>query len=672
LTDTTTTDLTQQLAPLSLPARALAYRGELWQPVLVSTLGLGITGGPTGLSILRLFSRQQVWYSITPQVWLSGFAVNGTTLYVQDGPVLCQWDLSEGTMDSAVNLVTQKTWASSQGTLTDSTRTALYALSTDLTAKQQALQKARNQAAWADLMEEADAAEAALTAREQLDNVQSMARALRTMAGATDATKADPALIQKLRDALTAAESDAAAVIFSAPRVRTYQLESLAGGSLFSLARDGTLHALDDALSHVGTSKLTAPVSSDLAMYEDASVTTGQVPCVLAYLTAAGALQVVNVAVSPPQVVSSWAGAGGLASADGLLPLTCTSGYFWGGGIPSHGIFGIPVGAVSSGPTVGLDGTWTDYEISSRESLALSSDGLNTRLRSFAAGTQQADRWGLLTASAEGWTSFWRDDDLTTASAARLVLQVEKDGTTQSPAGLNLRTYVANTVDDPDGETIWWTPTVLAARVLRPGGFSGTFARLRAPVTVYRDTLYALIGSATPQQQLVALTTVSNGSSGWTRFQEANSAQYATGANGAWDLGACPLPTLATTDQLAVFSLAALKETAMPLATAELAKRTQATVKCAVTIRILFEAIPSFFMPLQSTQVTITYQAPPVNDAWTVTTNDSGAVTVKVACAAGGSPTGTLTASVGRLSGSQKVNLTGSTASVTIKLFPKI
>ncbi|HEX8697545.1 MAG TPA: hypothetical protein VF815_01780, partial [Myxococcaceae bacterium] len=464
----------------------------------------------------------------------------------------------------------------------------------------------------------------------QLTQVRTMARSLRTMAGSSTPTQADPAAIQKLRDALVAAEKDAAAIIFSAPQVRAEQLDAQTGGSIFSLAGDGTLHTLNNALSYVGTAKLTAPLHPTLAMYEDTSVTSGQVPCVLGYLTADGRLQTVNGSTTPPQALQSWSGEGSIDAGASLLPLTASSGYFWGGGVPGHGFFGIPFSSVTSGPTLSEGGTWTDYEIASKESLALISDGLHTRLVAFASGTHVAERWATLTAQANGWTSFWTDDGLDEASTdgtPRLVLQTEKDGTANSPAGLPMRVYVANTVDDPMGNTVFDAPSALASSLLRPGSFTGsTFAQLRAPMATFRDTAYAAIGSATSFQELLTLTTESGGSSPWSQFQDTNRAQYGTGANGAWNLNTCPLPSMASSDQLAVFSLASLKETVTPLAQTQLDTLANTVLANTYIIRvILLNKSTSKPITLTGLRVTI---AGPDSPSWSVKTDANGMFTV--------------------------------------------
>ncbi|MDI9917645.1 hypothetical protein [Rhodococcus sp. IEGM 1379] len=142
---TSSFDLTPAWRPIDL-TDAPAEQSGAPLPILVSDqLGRLISGGRNKLHVLEILNRQRLWWSLTPTVLIHGYAVSGGTLFVQDGPVLSAWDLTEaivsgdgltthGMCFAAVNLATGTKVAATGNSISDAQYAALFATSESVPA----------------------------------------------------------------------------------------------------------------------------------------------------------------------------------------------------------------------------------------------------------------------------------------------------------------------------------------------------------------------------------------------------------------------------------------------------------------------------------------------------------------------------------------------------------
>ncbi len=369
-----------------------------------------MAGGSSALSIFQIFSGKRVWFTVKAQVYITGFSVSAGSLYVQDGPVLSGWDLTQGGCFAAINLVTQKSWAiPPDATPATQPPASLYVLPAASEALQTTLMAAR-------LADSRRSSERAL-----------LAAANETLANATAAART---------------------VVFSAPAVRSIQLDGLPGGQIFSLGLDGTLIALDDTLAHVGTFKHEAPLRAELALSEVIQI-SGHVLCHLHYVTKAGGIASLDAMKSTPLPLQAWPGTG-IVAAEKVLPLRFQDGLLWGGGILDADFF-----ATAPDPTLPLmlevpapAGGWRTYELSTADKLVLVSNGTDTRLVSYDKSAKVRDRWRLRTSSTCNYPVFWTVAGMDTSDATpRLILEVERTKSNQSALGF--RVLLANTMDSP-------------------------------------------------------------------------------------------------------------------------------------------------------------------------------------------------------------------------------
>ena len=458
----------------------------LFEPVLVHGVGFLVAGGPLGLSIFDVGDRPGVLAKIPKRSWIDGFAVHGTSLYVQDGPVLIRYDIIKAKPYAAINLVTGESWpdaddADEPGELPDK----LFELSAADTVLQNALHHAR--------------------------------RAHSALLGSGSEA---PALSLK---ALETATRNAGRIAFSKPVVRTRQVDGRRLRGVFSLRMDGKLHATDTALAETETFAATsAPLRAELVLAE-LPQPNGQVRCLLHYISTTGGIVAID-ATGDMKLLPDWPAKGILNTAK-VLPLRYVDGYLMGGGLLGHDFFAMPPDP-SRPPALtvkGPDEGWRQYDVALTDKLVLLSDGSRSRLVSYdpAAGTH--DRWGLRFETPQAHSLFWTDTGSDGVVAGpRLLIEAG-----MVPAGaaapIVLRAALANTVDSPgNGLFADYPPpsTTLDTASLEPGSFPWSskmapLAFLPCRPLVSQQTLYCIYRSTRPPDETGTYALAAVALSGW-------------------------------------------------------------------------------------------------------------------------------------------------------------
>ena len=422
-----TTTITPQWSPIPLTGDSAPPAATLFKPQIVPERAALVAGGPLALSVFQVFDRQRLWYRVSAQASITGFAVSASTLYVQDGPVLAGWDLTYGGCFAAINLVTQARWTPETSNPVPPPA-SLYALPPN---------------------------------------------------------------------------TPATAAVFSPPVVRASQVEGQVAGQVFVIGESGTLHALDDAINHVGTIQLPAPLTPSLALAE-LPQPGGSVLCRLYYVMADGGIAAVDGSASPIRQLPGWASKGA-PDASRVLPLRVIDGLLWCGGILGADFFvtsldpTLPCIRTIAGPPQG----WRHYDVAAAEKLVIVSDGSATRLVSYDPTAMQPDRWSLRTAPTPAWTFFCPDTGLDAAPPTpRLALEVDI-ATGAQPATPGFRVLLGNTLDSSNPALTSQYP--LPPQPLDTGVFAaGAFPTLhgigwmRSEPLVYQQRLYCIVRSAPP------------------------------------------------------------------------------------------------------------------------------------------------------------------------------
>ncbi len=291
-------------------------------------------------------------------------------------------------------------------------------------------------------------------------------------------------------------------VTFSAPVARQMQLDAQVVGRVFSLSSNGTINAFDDDLAHVVTHKYDAPLRPELALAE-IEQDSGAVLCHLYYITPDGGIFAVDASHDMTQLTPCVGS--GIPDPKKVLPLRFEDGLLWGGGLLGADLFAMlpdlrqPFRLTVAAPT---PGGWRSYEVAPAEKLVLVSDGIHSRLVSYAEAAQTRDRWQLRTAPTASYSVFgWR------AEAARkqpwLALEIEV-AAAGSESAVDFRTLLVNTVDstNPALTSDYPPPTeTLSTGSFSPGSFAAELPRvaeLRCRPVVAQNTLYMVVHTAAP------------------------------------------------------------------------------------------------------------------------------------------------------------------------------
>ena len=464
------TPLSPRWKPLKF---ATAPGTPFFDPVIVHERGLLIAGGPLALTVFVIGDRQSILFTIAAHrdSQITGFTVSAGSLYVQDGPVLLGFDLTYARPFAGINLVTNACWPE----LDDDEAPplppdSLWSLSEADSALQAALVVARN--AHANVLRSGQLRGGDLALRASLD----------------------------------AAERNAEKIVFSAPVVRALQFEARTGNQIFSLRMDGKVHSIDDALRDVETFSAARPLRPELAMAE-LPQHAGDIRCHLYYMSHDGGIVAIN-ATGDLTLLPGWA-ATGTIDRERVLPLRYVDGALMGGGILGHGFFAMPLDPAKP-VTVSVpapDGGWRQYDVAVAEKLVVVTNGLKSRLVSYAGNAQVRDRWRERQSSTipfQSFVLFWAGTGKdAVVPGPKLVLEIPTAGPS-STVHLPIRTALANTVDAPDAAFSTDFPpqsvTVLDEVTLESGAFGNLprIASLPCRPFVAQQTLYCIVRS-TPQ-----------------------------------------------------------------------------------------------------------------------------------------------------------------------------
>ena len=381
-----------------------------FDPVLVHERGLLVAGGPDALAVFAVGDRQFEWFAIAKKSWITGFTVSASSLYVQDGPVLINYDLTLGKPFSAINLVTGVRW-----NIDDSPAPpdSIYLLTGNNEALQRELIAARQAHA-----------SALLSAQDQ---VPVRAAALGT------------------------AQLNARGIDFSAPVVRRLQVEGRRSGQVFSLCMDGRVIAIDTALEEPLPLACDDPPLRPELVIAEVPRSGGEVDCSLYYVTASGGINAIS-ASGDLAVLPGWRGPAAPIAAR-VAPLRFLDGMLLGGGILGAAFFARTLNPAKP-PLLEMDGPaggWRHIDISVREKLLLVSDGLKSRLISYDPAARSRKRWAPDKVSErDAHVLFWPGTGADALEPSpKLTLEIEKVPPSNEHH-THVRVLLANTVDSTD------------------------------------------------------------------------------------------------------------------------------------------------------------------------------------------------------------------------------
>ncbi|WP_141513196.1 hypothetical protein [Ramlibacter sp. WS9] len=451
----------------------LAPGTPLFDPVLVEERGLLIAGGPDALSVFAVGDRQFEWFTIAKRSWITGFTVSASSLYVQDGPVLINYDLTLGKPFSAVNLSTGVHWSIDDGDPWPPD--GIYPL----------------------------AGNDGVLLSKLIDARQRYTLSL---------IAASPVQIAARAAELSAAQLNARGIDYSPPVARKHQVEGRLSSQVFSLCMDGRVIAASTALEDPVAIRSDVPLRPELVLAE-VQRPDGKVDCFLYYVTATGGINAIN-ATGDLAVLPGWR-ATAAPVAGRVAPLRFQDGMLLGGGILGKALFARTLDPAKP-PLIEMDGPaegWHQIDISPREKLILVSDGQTSRLVSYDQAAKTRTRWKPDKRSErDAHDMFWfgTGADALPASA-KLILEIEKaaPGTEHNT---RVRVLLANTVDSADPACTKNFPP--AAVVLEQGKLESGPTPAWLPVidaipcrpVVMQQNLYAVVGAKRGQGPTEAWT----------------------------------------------------------------------------------------------------------------------------------------------------------------------
>lgn len=486
-------ELTPQFEPLRMQAECALPVETPFEPVVAQSGSTLVAGGPRAIAIFGLQDRPTALQTISSRLGdgISGFSVNHSELYVQDGPVLAAWSLTTQRLYAARNLSTGASWSQEEGEQ-DGPSDAFYAFSDDDAPLRAKLTAARNRYAWAavlaDLEKQAGAGATQADAAHTLDTV----RALLEADGSAER------IVAETRAAFEQTIRSVSKVVFSAPVVRRLQQYGSAGAALFSLGMDGTVYATDAGLRSVtSVNHGMVPLRAELAVGEWKDPSSAYA-CSLYYVTQDGGIAVLDGSRPGLDQRHGWSGKG-RPGASKVLPLSCHGKWLMGGGILGADFFATdagpssPLAQIVAAPSRG----WATYEVDEKRKLILLSDGTATRLHAYDGNVAQRDRWRLRETARPVQVAF-----LPTGKDDAPLAVLEVDATQSNDALLGLRVLLANTVDAGPSPSYPPPAVVLDTGTIghwRGGSFSIRWVRSR--LSLVQEHLYCMVRSENPQDQ---------------------------------------------------------------------------------------------------------------------------------------------------------------------------
>jgi hypothetical protein len=543
--------------PIAFPQECAPYGEQAIQPLVLPDNAIVVAGGPSALFLFQMFEISKLSWTITARDRITGFAAHGSELYVQDGPVLSRWSLVTGECASAINLLAPgQRWTAGSGALD---WTALHKLPDAMRAKQQALARARRRAEWAALLTDAEQEHLmlmqlphSLRPAAVIAQLEPMINDLKTLLGPGGGSAA--------RGDLAKAMDDAAALVFSAPVVRTHQIWGKAAGMVFVIGRDATLHPLDDTLKHMGSKRIHRAAQPALALAEFATdADSDEFACRLYYVAGDGTVQALDGGALPLAALSSWT-ARGPADLEARVRPRVVGDVLWAGGAQGTGVFALTVDRPGEPSRVTLpDGDWRWLEVRPDVPLALASTADQARLIAHGKGTRTIDRWGKRTGVPPCFTTFLPQSSAPAPSGRPLlVLEVNRELWGGEP-DLAFRVLVANAVDAPDAASAAWyppAPAVLIGGTLQGWGDASGLApkTVRTQPSVSRQDAYVIARDRTRSQQFQAWLGP-DGPGSWRKHYDAIKQRYPDPAAASAALGETALPPIPGRDAIYCYAL---------------------------------------------------------------------------------------------------------------------
>lgn len=455
---------------IAFPASSSGGDAQFFDPVIVDQRGVLITGNSAAVSVLLISDRPGVWYTVKARVAIYGFSATPGALYVQDGPVLSGWALTEHRCFAAVNLVTEQRWAPDPDEEAQiEPPESLY-----------------------DLPPE--------TAKLQGDLLTARSRHLQPEASGGSVSAPDSEWLKEV--------PGAERLVFSAPAVREIQFEG-GSGRIFSLCMDGVAIALTEELEVAGKRRNEiAPLRAELAMAE-VEQRGGEVLCWLYYIGTDGSIVALDATTDLKLLPSRWASKGAPAAAK-VLPLRYQDGLLFGGGILGADFFVLeldpsrpPQCTVAAPP-----GGWKRYEIAAADKLVILTDGASSRLIAYGKEVKQRDRWGQRSPAVESHAVFWTGTGRAASPPSTpLTLEVDK-ARASGAADIGFRVVLANTVDteiEPRFTPQYPPPacTLYANALEGPAAEPAPVTAILCKPVVMRNVLYCVARFANPAKDML-------------------------------------------------------------------------------------------------------------------------------------------------------------------------
>ncbi|HEU4835276.1 MAG TPA: hypothetical protein VFS90_12695, partial [Pyrinomonadaceae bacterium] len=491
--------------PVPLPGDCAPFGEHPFQPYKAGAYI--IVGGPTALFLVHLTSVPELRLLVPARVRLSGWATYDGMLYVQDGPVLSRWGLTDGRCFAAINLLKPKEQRFNINTGAKLDWNFLHNLDAADKTKQTTLQRARRKVEWLRLLETTEkylAMPSPTRTPEETARLQQLAADLRQLVGPSG---------DALRAELAAAETAAAAQILSAPVVRANQTGGKADSMVFVIGRDGMIHSLDNQLEHKGSIRFDRNVRPSLAIAEQNEHQSADYSCWVYYVTEDGKVVCVDGDSSPLKQLDGWPAQGRASLEPGVRPRV-ESKLLWGSNAQSAGIFALPIDRPGAASRVKVPASpeWRWLEIRPEKSLAIVATDTSCRLISYALDTKLADRFAVKPDRAPYFTSFLpaAHDNEGREKRPLLVAEFERDATPGH--GVPFRLLVANDADvtvtaSAEAYAPFYPPrpTVIFDGELEGRGTIGAPVRIRTQPSISEQEAYLMARDKTIEQQLLDL-----------------------------------------------------------------------------------------------------------------------------------------------------------------------
>jgi hypothetical protein len=532
--------------PVALPTECAPFGEHPFQPYLIKDEAVVVAGGPSALFMVTVTHVPEFALTIPARVRISGFASHAGMLYVQDGPVLSRWSIADCHCVAAVNLLAPK--QRHFRTTEEPDWASLHQLPATIEAKQTALQRARRKVEWLRMLEATEkqlATPSVTRTADETARLQQLAADMQELVGQSR---------DALRNELAAAQATAAALIISAPVVRTHQLGGKANAMVFVVGRDGTIHPLDKQLKHMGTARFDRNVRPSLAIAELNEGRSDDHACRLYYVTEEGVVRCIDGDALPPKSLHEWPGRGRTSVEPGVRARV-ESKLVWGNNAQDAGIFALPIerpGAASRVKVPPLQ-EWRWLEIRPDHSLAIVSTDTSCRLVSYALNANMADRFAVKPDRAPYFSSFLPQ---VADVHPLLVAEFERDAI-RAESGVAFRLLIANDADVtvPEAPEMYAPfypplPTAVLEDELEGRGAMGPPVRIRTQPSISLQDAYLMARDKTIQQQLRDLAM-----NDWTEHMANIEKQYGSRANACAAIGDVAIPALSGRDALYCYAI---------------------------------------------------------------------------------------------------------------------